>query len=97
MTLHTVLSEPTVHQLRVLTELCEQAESVIVMTETARRLLDQVGACPDHKIRVVPHGAPVELGSRRAEQAGRPPPPVITRMPGGYERMQSRFLLSTSG
>jgi glycosyltransferase involved in cell wall biosynthesis len=97
VTLHTVLSEPTAHQLRVLTELCEQAESVIVMTDTARRLLDEVGACPVRKIRVVPHGAPVELGRRRAEQAGGRRPQYITPMPGGYERMQSRFLLSTFG
>ena len=70
VTLHTVLSEPTPHQLRVLTELCEQAERVIVMTDTARRLLVEAGTCPAPKIRVVPHGAPVELGRRREEQAG---------------------------
>jgi len=95
--LHTVLSEPTPHQLRVLTELCEQAERVMVMTETARRLLLEVGACPDHKIRIVPHGAPVALGRRREEQAGGRRPLYVTPVPGGYERMQSRFLLSTFG
>jgi len=31
VTLHTVLSEPTVHQAEVLTALCRQAERVIVM------------------------------------------------------------------
>ena len=40
VTLHTVLSEPSPHQLQVLTALCDEAERVIVMTETARRLLD---------------------------------------------------------
>ena len=39
LTLHTVLSEPTDHQREVLTALCEEAERVIVMTETARALL----------------------------------------------------------
>ena len=97
VTLHTVLSEPAPHQLRVLTELCEQAERVIVMTDTARRLLVEGGACPDDKIRVVPHGAPVELGRRREEQAGGRRPLYVTPVPGGYERMQSRFLLSTFG
>ena len=97
VTLHTVLSEPTPHQLRVVVELCEQAELVIVMTETAKRLLVQVGACPASKIRVVPHGAPVQLGQRRAEQAAGRRPFYLTPVPGGYERMQSRFLLSTFG
>jgi len=45
VTLHTVLSAPTAHQLQVLTALCDEAQCVIVMTETARRLLVQVGAC----------------------------------------------------
>src|SRR5205085_1595685 len=35
VTLHTVLSEPTPHQLTVLSGLCERAELVIVMTDTA--------------------------------------------------------------
>jgi len=97
VTLHTVLSQPAPHQLRILTELCEQAERVIVMTDTARRLLVEAGACQAAKIRVVPHGAPVELGCRREEQAGGRRPLYVTPVPGGYERMQSRFLLSTFG
>lgn len=97
VTLHTVLSQPAPHQLRVLTELCEQAERVIVMTETARRLLVAAGACQAAKIRVVPHGAPVELGRRKEEQAAGRRPLYVTPVPGGYERMQSRFLLSTFG
>ena len=97
VTLHTVLSEPTLHQLRVLTELCKQAERVILMTETAKRLLVQIEACPVHKIRVVPHGAPVQLGQRRAEHAAGRRPFYLTPMPGGFEQLQSRFLLSTFG
>jgi glycosyltransferase involved in cell wall biosynthesis len=95
VTLHTVLSEPTAHQLRVLTDLCDEAERVIVMTETAKRLLVQVGACAAERIDVVPHGAPVELARARAElDAGRRPRYVAA---GGYSRMDSRFLLSTFG
>src|SRR5689334_811747 len=45
VTLHTVLSEPTGHQADVLTQLCREAELVIVMTDTARRLLVASGAC----------------------------------------------------
>ena len=64
--LHTVLSEPTPHQAEVLTELCSQAELVIVMTGTAQRLLVGCGACPVEKVRVVPHGAPARLAARAA-------------------------------
>ena len=66
VTLHTVLSEPSAHQAEVLTALCRQAELVIVMTETAKRLLVAGKACPADKVRVVPHGAPTIL-ARRAD------------------------------
>jgi glycosyltransferase involved in cell wall biosynthesis len=66
VTLHTVLSAPTPHQAEVLTELCAEAELVIVMTDTALRLLVESGACPEEKVRVVPHGAPVWITSRAA-------------------------------
>lgn len=68
VTLHTVLSEPTPHQAEVLTELCAEAELVIVMTETARRLLVDSGACPEEKVRIVPHGAPVRITARAASE-----------------------------
>ncbi len=97
VTLHTVLSAPTAHQLQVLTALCDEAERVIVMTETARRLLVQVGGCSNDKIDVIPHGAPTELGGARAElDAGRRPR-YVTSAAGGYARMESRFLISTFG
>jgi glycosyltransferase involved in cell wall biosynthesis len=66
VTLHTVLSEPTPHQAEVLTELCAEAELVIVMTDTALRLLVDSGTCPEEKVRVVPHGAPARLIARAA-------------------------------
>jgi len=66
VTLHTVLSEPTRRQAEVLTELCGEAELVIVMTETALELLVASGACAEEKVRVVPHGAPARLTARAA-------------------------------
>ena len=97
VTLHTVLSEPTAHQLQVLTALCHEAERVIVMTETAKRLLVQVGACAAETIDVVPHGAPLELARARAElDAGRRPR-YVTSAEGGYAGMESSFLLTTFG
>ena len=66
VTLHTVLSEPTPHQAEVLSELCAEAELVIVMTDTALELLVASGACAEEKVRVVPHGAPARLVARAA-------------------------------
>jgi glycosyltransferase involved in cell wall biosynthesis len=66
VTLHTLLSEPTPHQAKVLTELCAEAELVVVMTDTALRLLVGSGACEESKVRVVPHGAPLRLTARAA-------------------------------
>ncbi|MGI8972597.1 MAG: glycosyltransferase [Gaiella sp.] len=87
LTLHTVLSEPTDHQREVLIALCDEAERVIVMTETARRLLVGMGACALAKIRVVPHGAPAVLGRRNTNTNGS----------ARHERLRSRFVLSTFG
>jgi len=67
VTLHTVLSEPTPHQLKVLKTLCAHAQLVIVMTDTAAFLLVQCGACSKEKVRVVPHGAPSTLIARADE------------------------------
>ena len=97
MTLHTVLSNPTEHQLRVLTALCREAERVIVMTETARRIIAELDVCDDEKLRVIPHGAPVVLGAARAELAAGRRPRYVASTPGGYARIDSRFLLSSFG
>ena len=97
VTLHTVLSEPTAHQAKVLAAVCHQAQLVIVMTDTARRLLVDGGTCPEDKVRVVPHGAPPVLAERaqahataRAPGNGAPP-----RSP--YGEGAKRFVLSTFG
>ena len=72
VTLHTVLSEPTPHQAEVLAAVCRQAQLVIVMTDTARRLLVDGGTCPEDKVRVVPHGAPPVLAQRAQAHASAP-------------------------
>ena len=69
VTLHTILSDPSPQQLRVLTALCDRAQRVMVMTDMARRLLCEQGASAREKVRVVPHGAPVVLGDRAQEHA----------------------------
>ena len=89
VTLHTVLSEPTPHQATVLTALCRQAELVIVMTETAKRLLVAGATCPEDKVRVVPHGAPTLLARRAAARA--------LVLAGKSPAEDDRFVLSTFG
>ncbi len=90
ITLHTVLSDPSPHQAAVLTELCAQAELVIVMTETAQRLLLETGVCPIEKVRVVPHGAPSRITARAAGEPHRP-------RRGPYRDLGDGLLLSTFG
>ncbi len=86
VTLHTVLSQPTPHQAKVLGALCRQAELVLVMTETARKLLLEGGVCAAGKVRVVAHGAPTVLARRAADPARQRDP-----------RRAGRFVLSTFG
>ncbi|NCY17760.1 MAG: glycosyltransferase, partial [Actinobacteria bacterium] len=55
--LHTVLTDPTANQRRVLTGLCAASTGLITMTETARsRLISGWGVAPSRVI-VIPHGA----------------------------------------
>ena len=88
VTLHTVLSEPKDHQREVLTDLCAEAERVIVMTETAKRLLLEMEGCAADKIRVVQHGAPAILTRRVDNRQERS---------RSLDRLRSRFVLSTFG
>ena len=97
VTLHTVLASPTPHQLQVLRTVCDTAEQVIVMTETARRMLVQSGACDPGKIAVVPHGAPPQLAAARPELDRGRPPRYLTATVGAFEQMESRFVLATFG
>ena len=92
VTLHTVLSEPTPHQAEVLTELCAQAELVIVMTETALRLLVDSRRLPGGE------------GSRRAARRAGPAHRARgsgrrrrSRPRASRARASERFLLSTFG
>ena len=91
ITLHTVLSEPTPRQERVLGALCAHAALVIVMTETALRLLVDSGTCPEEKLRVVPHGAPTLLIERARAAA------IDTKHAIREERLKGRFVISSFG
>ncbi len=54
--LHTVLSEPTAHQRRVLERVAHLATAVVVMTEAARTLLLERYAIGRAAVTVIPHG-----------------------------------------
>jgi glycosyltransferase involved in cell wall biosynthesis len=57
-TLHTVLSQPTSAQRRVLEEIVDTSARVIVMAEKGRELLRSEYRMPTGKIEVIPHGTP---------------------------------------
>ena len=97
VTLHTVLSEPTPHQAEVLAGLCRQAQLVIVMTETARRLLVAGGACSEDKVRVVPHGAPALLAQRADAYASHSDGNGNASVRRVHGADGQRFVLSTFG
>lgn len=59
VTFHTVLREPSFGQRSVLCRIAARAQSVVVMTEMARRLLREVFAVEETKIEVIEHGVPV--------------------------------------
>ena len=83
VTLHTVLSQPSVRQAETLRALCHHATLVTVFTETARRMVVEARLVPPERVRVVPHGAPVEL---------RPGPVAPSLVP-----FEGRTVLSTFG
>lgn len=61
VTLHTVLSAPSVRQAETLRALCDLATLVCVFTETARRMILDARLVSPERVRVVPHGGPSEL------------------------------------
>jgi glycosyltransferase involved in cell wall biosynthesis len=61
LTLHTVLSAPSVRQAETLRALCDRAALVCVFTETARRLVLDARLVSPERVRVVPHGGPTQL------------------------------------
>jgi glycosyltransferase involved in cell wall biosynthesis len=67
---HTVLKQPTPHQLSVLESVMKLADRVVVMSEVARRRLHAGFAVDGHKVTMIPHGAalPNANGVQRLDQ-----------------------------
>jgi glycosyltransferase involved in cell wall biosynthesis len=57
-TLHTVLREPNPDQHRVMVELAELSDRLIVMSDHSSEFLQKVFHVPAEKIDVIPHGVP---------------------------------------
>ncbi len=74
LTLHTVLSAPSVRQAETLRALCDLATLVCVFTETARRMILESRLVSPERVRVVPHGGPSQL-LPNADVPGRPAAP----------------------
>src|SRR5207245_4543290 len=78
VTLHTILRHPTTPQLQILSELASQSARIVVMTQRARRALEEVYAVPPGRVEVIPHGVPdipfidPESAKPRFGLAGRP-------------------------
>jgi glycosyltransferase involved in cell wall biosynthesis len=57
-TLHTVLREPDPDQRRVMAEIAELSDRLIVMSQLSSQFLQEVFKVPGSKIDMVPHGVP---------------------------------------
>jgi glycosyltransferase involved in cell wall biosynthesis len=57
-TLHTILSEPDGDQRKVLCEIADRSDRLVVMSERGREFLRTIYRVPEEKIDVIPHGIP---------------------------------------
>lgn len=57
-TLHTILEDPTSEQRRVMEELLQFSDALVVMSERGRRILDDTYRTAVEKVHVIPHGIP---------------------------------------
>ncbi|MGH8911982.1 MAG: glycosyltransferase, partial [Acidimicrobiia bacterium] len=72
VTLHTVLNEPTENQRDIVERICDLADRIVVMSETASvRLVERYGVDPD-RISVIPHGVDDEFAGHSRATRDRP-------------------------
>src|ERR1700676_5259201 len=57
-TLHTVLREPDPNQLKVMEEIADLSDRLIVMSQLSSQFLQEIYKVPGSKIDMVPHGVP---------------------------------------
>jgi glycosyltransferase involved in cell wall biosynthesis len=77
-TLHTILAEPHSLQKRVMDELADLSERLVVMSAQGAGLLRSVHGVPESKIDLIPHGIPdVLLASEVEDRLGLEGRPVL--------------------
>lgn len=57
-TLHTVLKEPSKNQARIIRELGDLSDRLVVMSRLGAKFLKDIYKIPSHKITYIPHGIP---------------------------------------
>jgi len=57
-TLHTILRKPEPNQRRVLMEIAELSDRLVVMSQTGSEILQEIYGVPEEKIDLIPHGIP---------------------------------------
>ncbi len=67
-TLHTILPEPDPIHRKVMNELAELSERLVVMSARGAELLREVHGVPDRKVDVIPHGIPSASTARRSKE-----------------------------
>ena len=92
LTLHTILSAPSVLQAETLRALCDMAALVCVFTETARRMILDARLVSPERVRVIPHGGPTEL-----LPGARPPQPHRVGSGESTPIVTDRRVLATFG
>ncbi|OBB60066.1 glycosyl transferase family 1 [Mycobacterium sp. 852013-51886_SCH5428379] len=68
---HTVLKNPTARQRAVMEEVAAKSDQIVVMSESAHRVLRSSFHVDDAKISVIPHGATMPCGES-PKRSGRP-------------------------
>ncbi len=70
-TLHTLLTRPERLPRRIIQELADRSQGIVVMTEVAARLLERVYHVGGAKVQVIPHGVPKVPYQRDGADKGR--------------------------
>ncbi|WP_200978152.1 glycosyltransferase family 4 protein [Echinicola sp. 20G] len=58
VTLHTVLDTPSYNQKIIFKEVCRMAKAIVVMSNKAVNLLEEIYLVPEEKINLIEHGVP---------------------------------------
>lgn len=57
-TLHTILHDPNIAQRKVMEELVQRSDRLVVMAQKGAEILRETYAVPDAKVDIIPHGIP---------------------------------------